>query len=714
MNAIQIGDSAFFFEEESPLSTAPLDGLLDEELTVATQISKSSSIDAAPVVAVDPVLVAAVVPEVVVQQQQQQQQDHPHEDDHVAVAAAFANLDEPQVQALPQHQEHYNYESLSDDDDDDDSIRSSSIEIIGFTPSRKRRRLERMMAVRLPLGTFAAADTIYRNRVHPDETFATGGHVHISELVLPETTTCLCTTFMRGTAEWYKQFMDTEHLEQFLVVSHDDRRAPEFRFVGDAELLPMFPHIESDHQQHQQHTTTTTTTTTTEETLDDEGEHAAQTERHERHRRAGWRWLLAKPRSGGSLHAKLLLFRNAHGLRVVVSGNNLHQAQWEMDRDCLWIQDFAVATDETPSIAGAGALGSFLKDLTQCRTETDQHIADRVLDSLFRRIDLSTATARLVFSFPRTTAGALQGGWIQLTRAVQCLLLEQQQQQQPEERSKTANDTGDDPDDDTSTSSSTLYAMAGSFGNLWPDFLMQMKMAMQGQLHSSTKPGRSLAAWDEVTGVQCLWPSCQTALSSYHLRAIAGCMRAMPLSHWRNIPPESRRRIFFDALPTAVSHPLLLQAEQDDGQPRHALAHGKVMLLETTKKHASSNDATGTTSAAAAAAAAVIYVGSHNFSQAAWGLNGTAPKNVEVGVVLATQSLSTIETWKARLPYQLPNPNQLAPDDYVPASCHDGIRQAMQGTGNAELAFAMLRHWLEKKGNAEREGGKVGTAIEIE
>lgn len=706
MNAIVVGDSAFFFEEESPFSTA--DG---DELTVATQISTTKSTTGdADADDVDPPPPAAAVPEVLVQQQHDECNQ-----EEVSVAAA-EKVDKPQ-DVLQQEDGDCIFktkvhccDTLSDDDDDSRSNDEDedAIEIVGFTPSRKRRRLERMMAVRLPLGTFAAASEdsgmLYRNRVHPDESFATG-HVHISELVLPEATTCLCTTFMRGDPEWFKQFMDNS-FEHFIVVCHDDRRS-EFRFVGDAELLPMFPHIESDYQkmaQYQQEKQQLNAE------VMEETEQALQTEQEEHKRRAGWKWLLAKPRSGGSLHAKLLLFRNAEGLRIVVSGNNLHQAQWETDRDCLWIQDFAVVDSSSNKkndfggiLSGGGALGSFLKDLTQCRDAHDQHIVNNVIQTLFRQVDLSTATARLVFSFPRTTEGALQGGWIQLTRAVQSLLREQQQQLGMSHDKVSQPTNQNDNDDDVSTS--TLYAMAGSFGNLWPDFLMQMKCAMQGLLpnrsSTSAAAARSPAAWDEVEGVQCLWPSCQTALSFYHLRAIASCMRPMPLSHWRCIPWSARRRIFFDALPSAVSHPLAVE----DGQPRHALAHAKVMLLEKKK---TKDDGTSTSTSA------VAYVGSHNFSQAAWGLKGTTPKNVEVGVVVATQSPAVLETWKARLPYQLPPDESLSPDDYVPASCHDGIRKAFEGTGNAELAFTMLRHWLEKKGKAERNGGKVGTAIEIE
>jgi hypothetical protein len=73
----------------------------------------------------------------------------------------------------------------------------------------------------------------------------------------------------------------------------------------------------------------------------------------------------------------------------------------------------------------------------------------------------------------------------------------------------------------------------------------------------------------------------------------------------------------------------------------------------------------------------ILYVGSHNFSEAAWGLKGGSPKNVEAGVVLATKSTAVQQEWVSRLPFGLPNRNETSPDDYIPASANQEIRQAL-------------------------------------
>ena len=171
----------------------------------------------------------------------------------------------------------------------------------------------------------------------------------------------------------------------------------------------------------------------------------------------------------------------------------------------------------------------------------------------------------------------------------------------------------------------------------------------------------------------------------------------MPLAHWRSIPKDARRRIFCDALPNTNSFPLFLE---EDGAPRHALSHAKVMLLEAKQPQKDIS---------------VIYVGSHNFSRAAWGLKGATPKNIEVGVVLASTSPDEQQLWRSRLPYSLPaDPSSLLSDTYVPASAHNGIRTAYGLPGGDEIAITMLRHSLKKRLDQVRDGGHAQSAIEID
>jgi len=524
---------------------------------------------------------------------------------------------------------------------------------------------------RLPLGTFAAGTSIYRNRLHAGERFccgqeaADGGFVSLANLVLPDTEHCLCTTFVPPAQSWLEDvlLMDDSNsncvVPNLLIVCQDNRSAQVARHVGDAELVPMpqsaavpqsaAAHPRKKRKRREEEGITDPDRRDDEEEDTDEVENLVDDDNEQEppnQQRRSWHWLYCKPHTGGCLHGKLLLFRNRAGLRVVVSGNNFYQEQWEMDRDCLWIQDF-YATKQDYNAYSAAALSVFLSDLTRCRDPEHQSFVKEHLHSLFRNVDLTTVSARLVFSFPRPGRNAaskkeLKGGWVQLSNAVKGLL---------EELGCDA-ETRDDSD-------TMMYAMAGSMGNLKPDFLLQMKHAMHGKPFHTPK-GKEWD-WDDVDGVRCLWPSRQTALSSRYW-ALVDSMRPMPISHWKTIPKTARCRIFFDALPNPPQFGL-------PEQNCHAMSHAKV-LIET------------------AGDVGILYVGSHNFSQAAWGLKGQSPKNVEVGVVLASRSMRVRREWVSRLPFLLPDRNAESPSSYIPASASGGVREAYEsGNPNADRMF---------------------------
>jgi hypothetical protein len=125
--------------------------------------------------------------------------------------------------------------------------------------------------------------------------------------------------------------------------------------------------------------------------------------------------------------------------------------------------------------------------------------------------------------------------------------------------------------------------------------------------------------------------------------------------------------MFFDALPNP----------KEMGLPQmscHPLSHSKVLIK------------TGGN-------VGVLYVGSHNFSAAAWGLRGKMPNNIEMGVVLASASSDLRQEWRDRLPCLLPHESAKAPISYIPASAHHGIRELFAG-GNIEEAIQMLRDCL--------------------
>jgi hypothetical protein len=129
---------------------------------------------------------------------------------------------------------------------------------------RKRPRLIDLPDTQLPFGSFSG-ETIYRNRLHRNELLQ-DGHVSLSNLVLPGSTSALCTTFVGPDPHWLERVFDS--VDNLLVVRHDARE--QGRVIGDAELSPIPTSNE---------------------------------------KRQGWFWIAAKPHTGGYLHAKLLLFR---------------------------------------------------------------------------------------------------------------------------------------------------------------------------------------------------------------------------------------------------------------------------------------------------------------------------------------------------------------------------------------------------------------------
>jgi hypothetical protein len=288
-----------------------------------------------------------------------------------------------------------------------------------------------------------------------------------------------------------------------------------------------------------------------------------------------------------------------------------------------------------------------LNDLTQCRDFDHQLLAQSMIKAMFDNIEFATASVRLVVSFPRpSSSDADRGGWRQLANVVDQLLRE----------IDNGSDNGSDEGSEEKSNEkgpTAVHAMAGSFGDLQPDFVLQMHQAMHGKNENAPKD----TEWDDIEGIRCLWPSRDTA-RSMNLDALVNNMRAMAKNHWDTIPEKARERIFFDALP----NPKETQLEF------HPISHAKVLY---------------------AGESGIIYLGSHNFSKAAWGLRNTMPKNVEIGIVLGSASCSVRQQWRERLPYLLPANSDLSPPSYVPVSAHTAIRDAYQ-RGRVDEARKML------------------------
>jgi hypothetical protein len=408
------------------------------------------------------------------------------------------------------------------------------------------------------------------------------------------------TSFSPAAPKWLETFM--EDVKDLIVVQHDFRRSDAgCRLVGEGNLKPMvFQDCE-------------------------------RVTNHER-----WFWIPAKPVTGGFLHSKLLMFRSMHGLRVVVCGSNLSQRQWEFDRDTLWAQDFFVNTSKPPPFSVfAHNLRVFCSDLCSCEDPMENRHAQSVLHEMFEHVHITTA-ARLVFSFPRgKESEKMRGGWEQLALSVENLLQAICSDSLDDEEAEIVS-----PAADLHQQRSIVYSMAGSVGDLRPDFMLQMYKAMNGITSTVSED----TPWEEVNGqIRSLWPSRSTAKTMVMTSA-----RAMPLHHWNTIPAFAKQQNFFDSIPNP----------QELSLPEfscYAFSHSKVLIK------------TGCNTG-------VIYVGSHNFSQAAWGLREKCARNIELGVVLATSSISLRSEWTSRLPALLPAEDAISSESYVPASPSDDCR----------------------------------------
>lgn len=532
----------------------------------------------------------------------------------------------------------------------------------------------------LPHGTFTG-QSIYRNRIGPKETVALG-HVSLQHLVPHATQQCLCTTFISAGSRWMEETFG-RRAKELLVVRHDPRSLKDGqRKVGDGVLEPIEV-VESGATERDGDTDS--------DGSDDDIVVG----------KPNWHWLRARPASGGILHSKILLFRTGAGLRVVVTGSNLCD-QWVGDRDVLWVQDFSVLSppkrrrqqqqhylNQPPQPRFEKCLREFVFDITQCRNSgQDDAYVRRFITDLFDGIDFSTAHAELVYSFPRVggsagTTDRLQGGWPMLAKVVARL---------KEQHENDGYNTDDEGNDDGGASTK-VYVAAGCHGNLTPSFLQQMYGAMNGNARG-IKPD---LAWDKAPrDISVLWPSTRVALTLLPTGVI-NTGGPMWLRHWRTIPLPAKQRLLMEA---RSNTPVSGLAFPDLGCD--PALHGKCIFA--TPKAASTWNPS------------VLYVGSHNFSSAAFGdangtEEGTRPKNIELGVVLATTDRKTIAEWVERMPYVIPPSDERPSDDgYIPMTANSGIKAEwneayragdMEGRRRAE---AKLREWLQRVETGEDEG----------
>jgi hypothetical protein len=373
----------------------------------------------------------------------------------------------------------------------------------------------------------------------------------------------------------------------------------------------------------------------------------------------------------------------------------------ENDRDCFWAQDFGVVatTTSTTSSTTRTTLGNhtntefgrrlreFLDAMSECRESADQQVVRAMFDALFRGgIDLSEAKARLVYSFPRVKESRDdRGGWMQLVDVIRDLVglttedYDTDDSTQNNIKYGTSRSHSDQEAEDEE--GHPLYAMSGSMGNLNPDFLQQMALAFQGVVvetlssyHGSRVDDDEDVKWEDIDSVRCLMPSRQTIHPIVNGRLMAH-------SHWESIPEDAKRRIFFDAVPNPTETPL----------PYHPFSHCKVLYKAQVERMSGAMQQPDKKKKRTA----IVYVGSHNFSKAAWGLGGEMPRNTEIGVVLSTTDQTQKRQWEERLPYVLPTAD-VSPATYVPATAGRGVEQKRINDPNQ--AATMVRALSIKRG----------------
>ena len=326
------------------------------------------------------------------------------------------------------------------------------------------------------------------------------------------------------------------------------------------------------------------------------------------------------------LHGKLLLLRSrTGGLRIVVSGNNFYREQWNEDRDILWIQDFPYHVLQLTDNTGKAYIGQFearlreyLRRTTQCSSTIRNDAIQQRISALFQGVNFSNSRASFVYSFPATPIE--RGGWRQLANTVREL--------RDDLESDEDSDCEDDDMDCNNTLTPVMYATSGSIGHLKPDFLLQMYRSMHGNEAQASKE----TEWNDIlstcqsTGlVRIMWPS----TTAKHLALSDECRR-----WYEHVPEMIKRNCFYDAQPSGRTH-------------------GKTMYTTIPTKNGSSRTS-------------VLYIGSHNLSENAWGKRGSQGNNVEIGVVLVTASPSIDQQWRASFPCTLPDESESG-EDYARA-----------------------------------------------
>ena len=467
----------------------------------------------------------------------------------------------------------------------------------------------------LPMGTFQGLK-IYRNSFNESESFDKD-HVTVENLIPDDCSRALVSTFdWPDDKSFVEDVFDADHLNiQDLIFVRDDKlQNNEGRARVGAAVVDPINNITSSASLYylagQRHISDNSTS----------------------NNKRNWHYITCAPHTGGVLHGKLFLLRTPVGLRVVVSGNNFYREQWESHRDILFVQDFPThvlqLTDPKTGKHYSGQfedrLREYLSRTTKCECPVQQANIKRRIEALFESINFSSAKARFVYSFPSSLDE--RGGWKQLANTVRELRdeLEGTDEESDSDESMCERDTHSN----TGRRSilPIMYATSGSIGHLKPDFCLQQYRCMLGDDRGAPKTtewNELLSRSDPQIGIlRILWPS-------HEVKALALGLVNDSRPWFSSIPDNIKQKCFYDPPPGAS----------------YGRTHGKVYYTSIPIENGSSRTS-------------VLYVGSHNVSEAAWGKRGNQMSNVEIGVVLVTNSPEIDEQWRNSLPCPLPRESE--------------------------------------------------------
>ena len=364
-------------------------------------------------------------------------------------------------------------------------------------------------------------------------------------------------------------------------------------------------------------------------------------------------WMVLKGNRGsGLVHCSLMLFRTPTYLRFVCGGTNL-EGQFEIDRDSLYVQDFPIVPrwnsseksnskeqnrvrTQNKSNTFCEQLTNFLDYLPYANTKPDdRQVIDRHCVDILKNVDFTKATGRLVTCMP-SNKNNNKGGWKELRKGIREL-------------------------SDVELTNGRIDFATGHFGAIQTDFLSQMSQCFRnikepadnikittgaGNTTNNNNNGHckckqkncncddSFNNSDNVTnlhsiGTVFMYHSSRKTILAPLTNSFAVMRTTAPATIARGTKDILLNNYFHDAIPK-------FRRENENSSVLVPILHGKCILAVHPNKDC-----------------ATIFVGSQNFSKAAWGYGNQQPTNVEIGVVMCVKGIEEVKDLQARFPVEL-------------------------------------------------------------